>query len=532
MHVPATPADKDAMTQLLLGEFAIGDNDLKRASAAYGKAAQVSREPAVAERAAALAIAAGDEAAARRAIDRWQSLGAGAAGLAQARAELALSNGDTEQAKKQLLHLVAVGGQDAWRTVGRVLMHARDPAQAGIILEAVATTGRLPEDAQAWLAMSELADRLGRHAYAQRLATQAVQRFHSGETYAWAAQLKLNQGDRKAARALYAKAYARDPKDAHVRIGYAVLLGRDGDNRRAERVLAQGPQTSATYAARAGFASRGHDIAALKRLYAHLSHANASTQEQNTYLLGQLADILKHPAAAIRWYAQVSDDDPHAFDADMRRAYLLDAQGRKFRAHALLDQVRMDNADQSGLVVKAYRLDASLYMRDGNYAEAANVYSEALKLEADDAALRYGRAMAYAQSGRIDAAIADWKRLLERHPDNIDAANALGYTLADANRNLPEAEKLLDKARAARPQDPAIMDSWGWLQYRLGHFKRAVHALEAAWQGRKDAEVGAHLAQALWKSGDHAKARHVLAAARKLDAHSKAVKAVMEMIKP
>lgn len=530
MTVPTAPVDRDSVAQLLLGEFAVGSGDLKQAAEAYARAARVSDDPVVAERAVGLAIATGDDAAAKRAIERWKALGADAAGLAQARAELALGNGDTQQAREQLLELVRVGGPDAWRTVGRVLIRARDPAQAGIVLEAVAKPSRLPNDPAAWLAMSELADRLGRHDYALTLADAAIRKFHNGAAYAWAGQLKLKTGDREAARKLYAKGYALDPRDEHVRMGYAALLGQLNHNRRAEQVLAHGPQNHLTYAARAGFAARSHDKAALRRIYDQLRKAPPDVRDQSAYLLGQLADLLGHADEAIDWYAQVGDDDPHAFDADMRRAYLLDTHGHPFQAHALLEQVRSDYADDSDRVLKASRLDAELYLRDGDTRRAAAAFTQALQLKPHDPALLYGRGMAYAESGQVDAAIADWRTLLRLKPGDVDAANALGYTLADANRDLGEAEKLLRKARAARPDDPAIADSWGWLQYRLGHLHQAEKALRQAWQGRKDPEVGAHLAQVLWKLGRRKEARQVLATARRLGANNRAVHAAMEMM--
>jgi tetratricopeptide (TPR) repeat protein len=532
MTVATPPADRDVLAQLMDAEFALTHSDLKTAAQAYARAAAVSDDPKVAERAAGLAIATHDRAGAERAIARWQSLGAKPLGLAQARAQLALDSGDTAEAQRQLEKLVSSGDKDAWRVFGRVLIGGRDAAQAGQLLEAVATPGRLPHDVQAWLAMSEMGDKLGRHAYAQKLADQAVQRFHSADAYAWAAQLKFKSGDRDQARTLYAKAVALAPKDTRLRLGYASLLSQLGDNGDAARSLARGPQNASTFAARAAFAARAKDDAQLRRVYDELRRAPDDVRSDSLFLLGQLADTLGERAEALEWYSQVAADDDHRFDADMRSAVLLHQQGKTAQAHQMAVRLQSDYADQPEQLLRAYRLDAELYMQEQRYDRAAELYSDGLRMAADDTELLYGRGLAYAEAGRVDAAVADLQHLLELKPDDIDAANALGYTLADNNRDLEEAEKLIDQARTARPHDPAITDSWGWLQYRLGHLDRAEQALRQAWDARKDAEVGAHLAEVLWKQGQQGEARKVLAEAHRLDPHNAKLRAAQAKIQP
>ncbi len=266
--VVATPdAEHDVLAQLLAGEMALTRTDLKTASGHYGNAMALSNDPKVAERAAALAIAVHDEAAAQRALDRWQVLGAKPAAIAQGRAQLALDRGDAGEAQRQLERLIGTGDEDAWREFGRVLATARDQAQAGRLLEALATPQRLPGDAQAWLAMSELGERLGRHAYAMEIAGAAVQRFKSAETYAWAAQMKFREGDKAGARVLLQKALAKEPKNTQLRLAYAGMLSQAGDYAGAARLLVQGSQNADTYAMRAGLAAREQDGKALAALY-------------------------------------------------------------------------------------------------------------------------------------------------------------------------------------------------------------------------------------------------------------------------
>lgn len=531
--VVATPdADHDVMAQLLAGEMALSRTDLKAASDHYEKAMALSNDPGVAERAAGLAIAVNDNAAAQRALDRWQALGAKPAEMAQARAELALNRGDADEARRQLELLTGSGDKDAWRQFGRVLVGARDQAQAARLLEALATPQRLPGEAQAWLAMSELGDKFGRHAYAVQIADAAVQRFKSAETYAWAAQMKFKDGDRAGARVLLQKALAKAPKNTQLRLAYAGLLSQAGDYTGAARLLEQGPQNADIYSMRAGLAAHEKNEKALAALYQELQKAAPAVRSSNAYLLGQLAEMQHREAEALAWYEQVGDDDAHAFDADLRSALLLHSQGRQVDAHQMLEQMQLSYLNQPAQLRQVWQADAELYLREQKYAKAEAAFSHALQVAPDDPALLYDRGLTYAQAGQIDQAVQDFQHLLKIKPGDVDASNALGYTLADANRDLPEAERLLSAARAAKPDDPAIADSWGWLQYRMGNLDQAAQALRGAWLARKDADVGVHLGEVLWKLGHTQDAQRIFDEVRKLDPHSSSLQEALKRLQP
>ncbi len=529
--VVATPdADHDLLAQLLSGEMALVRTDLKDAAAAYDKATQLSDDPAIAERAVALALAVGDADAAQRGLARWQQLGARPAPLAQARAQLALAQGHTDEARHQLELLTASGDKDAWRRFGRALLSSRDAAQAAGLLESLATPARLPPDPEAWLAMSELGDKLGRAAYAQQIADAAAARFKNAETYAWAAQLKFKSGDQTGAQGLFRKALASDPKNPRLRLVYASVLAQQHAYAEATKVLEGGAQDSDTYALRAALAARANDRPALDRLYKQLMAQPEQQRVDNAYLLGQLAELQGRKDEALDWYGQVDDD--HEFEAAMRSALILQSQGKSADAHEQLEQLQTDYLDQPPLLRRAYEADAELYMDEQRYEQASAAFSRALQLQPDDPALLYARGLAYADGGKVDPAVADFRRLLQLHPGDIEASNALGYTLADADRDLPEAQQLIGAARAAKPNDPAIADSWGWLQYRLGHLDQAEQALRGAWLAHKDADVGVHLGEVLWKQGRQQDARHVFDEVRHADPDNASLRATLKRLSP
>ncbi|MEW5834815.1 MAG: tetratricopeptide repeat protein [Pseudomonadota bacterium] len=531
--VVATPdADHDVLAQLLAAEMALTHSDLKTAAAGYGKAAQLSGDAQVAERATELALAVHDDAAAEKALARWQALGAPAPDLAQSRAQLALDRGDAAEARKQLEQLIALGGPDAWRRFGRVLVGARDSAQAARLLEAMATPERLPDDERAWLAMSELGERLGRRGYALRIGKAAVQRFHTPTTYAWTAQMMLRSGDRAAAKDLLHRAIVDHPDETRLRLAYATMLAQGGDYPAAAKFLASGKQSADIYNLRAALAAKANDSKTLAMLYRQLKQSSQDIRDASAFLLGQLAEMQGMKQEALDWYDQVGDDDPHAFDADLRSAIILHQQGKQAEAHELLGQLETAYLDEPGQLRRAYEADADLYMTEQRYPQAEAAFSRALQVVPDDPGLLYGRGLAYAESGKIDLAVADLRRLLQLRPNDVDASNALGYTLADANRDLPEAERLIGQARKAKPDDPAIADSWGWLQYRLGHLDQAVAVLRQAWKQRHDADVGVHLGEVLWKSGQHDEANHVFDQVRKLDPGNASLRDTLKRLKP
>jgi tetratricopeptide (TPR) repeat protein len=405
------------------------------------------------------------------------------------------------------------------------------------VLEDLAVAERLPRNEGIWVALSQLGEHLGRHAFARKLANAAVQRFGGPDSIRWAASLKLSMGDRAGARALYAKGVAAHPRDAALRLGYSALLGDEHKYDEAMRVLAAGPQTPGTWSARVAFAARANDDAALRRLYSELQRAELKSSpsgrsSDNVFLLGQLAELMHQDRQALDWYAKVEPYGSHGFDARIRSAVLLDKTGKPVQAHALAVQLQHDYADDPDSLRTAYELDAQLYSQHGDHDRAIAVYNRGLGALPGDAALTYDRGIAEASAGNIEAALRDFRKVLAQNPDNVEAMNALGFTLADADRDLPEAARLLRKALAAKPDAGAIMYSWGWLQYRLGHLDEAASYLRRAWAAQRDPDIGAHLGEVLWKLGQHRDAREVFAKVRKLDPHNAALQHAERRLRP
>ncbi|MGE7138541.1 tetratricopeptide repeat protein [Luteibacter sp. NPDC031894] len=532
LNVAIVPPERDLQAQLMAGDFALAASDLKAASDAYGRATVLSDDPKVAARATELALAVHDQAAAATAVARWAALGARPVELASARARMALDRGDTAEAQRQLEALVATGDPDAWREFGRILASGRDSAQAGLLLERIATPQRLPNDSSAWLAMSELGENLGRHDYAKTIGDAALARFHNGTTYAWAGQRAFQAGDKAGARKLFARAVERDPKNARLRMAYAALLVQLDDRAAATKLLSTGAQNTDTYAMRLSLAAHSDDKPAIRRLYDEIRRRPDDVQTENAFTLGQLAELLGKQEDALDWYAAVGDDDPRIFDASVRSAVVLHLQGKDNDAHEIVAELQTTYADRPEQLLKAFALDGELYMDARQFDAAAAAYDKALRVKADDPDVLYSRGLAYAEAGRVDAAVADFRKVLELKPGDIEASNALGYTLADNDRDLTEAQSLIQAARAARPDDPSVADSWGWLKFRQGQLDQAESTLRSAWAQRKDGDIGVHLAEVLWTRGRHDEARKLLNEVRRIDPKNAALEKTERKLQP
>ena len=517
---PPSPAT-DALTNSLAAEFALADADLETAAKNYARAAQASTDPAVAAQATRVAIAAKQWDIARSTLARWLELKPDDSGIHQARALLALHDGKAEAAYSDLLVLAHEPDAKGWRTIAQTLLDAPEHDAAGALLERLATPELLGAKVETWIAISQLAQRLQRKQLAQTLADRAVSRFGTADSYTWAAQLKFQNGDHAAARALFADALKRDAKDVHLRAAYAVLLGELGDNAEAARVLAQGPQDDYTYAARAAYAARANDKALIEPLYKELKALPPPHPAARLNLLGELGELLERKSEALAWYAQVPGDDEHWFEAQMRSALLLDGTGKNAEAMNLIHQLQARAGDDTKQLGEAFLLEAEILTRHKRDEQTVAVYDRGLKALPDDTRLLYARALLNDDLDHVDAAVRDLRRLLELKPNDADALNALGYTLADRTDKKDEALTLIQKALLLKPGEPAIIDSLGWAQYRLGNLDEALRQLKVAFQKQPDAEIAAHFGEVLWAAGQKDEARKVWEQGRKKDANNK-----------
>jgi Flp pilus assembly protein TadD len=223
------------------------------------------------------------------------------------------------------------------------------------------------------------------------------------------------------------------------------------------------------------------------------------------YLLGQMAEEQKLWPRAIEWYESIQDGD-HVMPARMRTANAIAKQGKLDEARAFLKRVAADHPeDQVQLTVAEAQL-----LRDANRpGDAFSLLSEALGKQPDQPDLLYDLALTAEKLERFDLLETHLRKLIQVKPDHAHAYNALGYSYAERNVRLPEAKQLIEKALEFAPADFFIIDSLGWVLYRMGDLKGAAQQLRRAWEGRSDGEIGAHLGEVLWALGERDEARRI-----------------------
>ena len=223
------------------------------------------------------------------------------------------------------------------------------------------------------------------------------------------------------------------------------------------------------------------------------------------YYVGRVREDLGEDSLAIEAYDRVTPSRQF-LDATRRSAELRLNSGdtRAFR-----DGFSRSRAQNPGQAEQLYGLEAQL-LRDIEELESAiEVYTEALDLFPESMNLQYGRAMTFEMLDDIASMESDLRKILARDPNNATTLNALGYTLTVHTQRYEEAAQLIEKALELSPGEPAILDSLGWVYFKLGRYVQAVDLLTEAYQLFPDAEVAAHLGEALWVAGKEQNAREI-----------------------
>ena len=230
-------------------------------------------------------------------------------------------------------------------------------------------------------------------------------------------------------------------------------------------------------------------------------------------LMSQLAERRKDFSGAERWLEKVDGDD--LVTAQSRRAALLARQGKVQQAMTLLRELPETKPEDAKLKFTA---QVQLLRDVKQYEAAYDLLAKATTANPDDGDLVYEQALMAEKLLRFDEMERLLRRLMVLKPDNQNAYNALGYSFADRKVNLNEARSLIQKALKLVPNDPFISDSLGWVEFRMGNMAEARRILEEAYKSRPDAEIGAHLGEVLWASGERERAMDIWKKASTTDA--------------
>ena len=285
-------------------------------------------------------------------------------------------------------------------------------------------------------------------------------------------RMLINEGELQAAQDEFARLVKRYPETPGLRLSHALVALENGQTDLAREELTK-------------LAEQGH----------HTSEAH--------YYLGRIEDQAGNTEQAIGYYQSVEQGN-YYFPALARASSLLAENGKLEDAIDRIRRLREANPRQAE---NFWLLEVNLLLDQEQQQEALSTATEALEQHPDNIEIRYARAMLYDGIGQTADAEADLRHIIEQEPENAVALNALGYILTTRTDRLREARGYIEKALQLDPDNPAILDSMGWVLFLEGQIEPSLDYLSRAWAAFPDPEVAAHYGEALWMNGAEEQAR-------------------------
>jgi tetratricopeptide (TPR) repeat protein len=496
-----TELTPDLIYEVLVGQVARQRGDYRTAFTHFLRGAHLAQDPGLVEMAAKSALTLDDAEAMRQAADAWLDLEPDSIGAHQLAAYALLETGNLSVAMDHLRRIIALAaeqGEDGYGKVARIVSKLNSPDQRMKLMEAL--TSEDPESAEAWFARALVAADAER----QEEAVDAARRA-SNLRPSWSqprillVQLLLRHGDREQARETLETSVSENADDQGLRLLYAQFLVDEQEFSRArsvfEHMLYDTPKEPDVLFALGVLSLQLQDLEAARDYFVQLRDTG-ERQGDSAYYLGQVEELAENPDTAVSWYHKAQGE--HALDAQVRIAQIRARQGKVQRAREILQQLRDQWPENAPTL---YLIEAKILTDLGLLQEAMDVYDTALVAFPGDADLLYGRGLQALSLNRLDIMEADLKAIISEDPENADALNALGYSLADHTERFAEALSYVERALALKPNDPAILDSMGWVQFRLGKLEVALQYLRKALGLMPDGEIAAHLGEVLWTMG-------------------------------
>jgi tetratricopeptide (TPR) repeat protein len=497
--------------------------------------AQQTRDPRLARRAAEIALTAKQPEEGLSAIRLWRSLAPDSDEAMQYFLGFAVTADDLSEAEavfeQRLKNAPPAARPLAMFQMQQYLLRAKDKAAAFALTQRVL----LPYDGtlEAHLILAQGAFSLNDAARARDEADKALAIKPDSEL----AILTKAQvaGDLESAVKLLTGFLKQYPNAREVRAAYARILV---DNKQIDEarkqfllLLKDQPDNIATLYALGVMSMQTSDLAEAEKYFSRFvaaleEHPNDERDPSKALLiLSQIAEQRNDLDAAYNWLEKIDGSDEKVYlAARMKMAVLLARKGQVDQGRQLLAELKPgEAADQA----QVFQTDAQLLRDAGDHRAAYVVLDNAVKRYPDNPDLLYDYALVAEKLGQVELMEKVLRQVMIAAPDNQHAYNALGYSLAERNERLPEAYTLIDKALQMAPGDPFIMDSMGWVQYRMGKLDEAESFLRRAYALRNDPEIAVHLGEVLFAKGDHDGAQKMWKEAQAKDPKNDALKSTL-----
>lgn len=536
--LPNIAISEELIHKYLSAELAFQRGEKFAAYSTMMSLARTLRDPRLARRALEFAVSGSLGAEALKAARLWREIAPQSDEAAQALVGLLISSGRIDDAKAAMAQQLASSTPTTLpntiallqRQLARVQDRTRAYAMLRELLEPYADV------LEARLTLAQAAMVAGDRNRALSEARAALNKHPGSEL----AALVLSQiiEDRTEATQSLATFLQKNPKAREVRLAYARTLIEQNKIVEAKAQFAQllthYPEDRTTLYAlglMAAQAGEMRDAESYLSKYIETLNDEPDRERDSTQalmVLAQIAEDKNDTTAALKWLEKIEPDNQGSYiTATLRRAMLVAKSKDPETARALLQQAEARNDDERAKLIVG---EAQLLRDAGRLDDALRLVADALEIYKNNIDLLYEHAMLAERAKQFDLMERELRQLIKLAPDNQHAYNALGYSFADRNLRLQEAFDLISKANQLAPDDPYILDSLGWVEFRLGRLDQALKTLQRAYGIKADAEIAAHLGEVLWKLGRHDEAKKLWRSANEKDPKNETLKSTLQRL--
>jgi tetratricopeptide (TPR) repeat protein len=505
-----TAIDPKVLYLLMAAELAGQRNQYQLALDGYLQAAKLVNDPRIAERAAKIGLYVKDNARTEEAVKLW--LEQDGSNLT-ARKIAVLSAMKKENKKESVAHLNAVLELDPAgfeSTLAEMAQLMEKEGKADFVYEVLEDLSvQHPNQAVVFFMQAVLASKMQKNELAREKNKHVLSLQPDwNKALMLEAQLAGRAGDLDAARKALEQALEQAPDDQRIRKFLAQVLVESREYDDAVELYQQ------VLEAKENDGESRFSIALIQIQQGNLKEAEQQLEKlvhdsawvsQASFYMGRIEHERKHWKKALVWFDKVNQA-PLMFDAQIAAVSLLLNQ-KEFSAAE--ERIVAMEARFPKKQLRIQLLKAEMYNEAGESQQAYDVLTEALAQDADNRDLLYTRALIAERLDRLDLMESDLLKILAENPDDAGALNALGYTLVDRTDRYQEAEVYLQKALELQPDEAVIVDSYGWLLFKLGRVEEARRYIERAYEMQPEPEIAAHLAEILWVLGDKSGAKEV-----------------------
>jgi tetratricopeptide (TPR) repeat protein len=505
---PTRPFPANSFHDLLVAEFAVRRSRYDLALGNYLQQAHQTRDAGVTARATRLAQFLQADKATLDAAQLWVELEPTNTEAQYTASMMLAKNIRPLEALDHMTAVLEQGGRTNFAAIAASALSLSEESRNAVEKVIIDLLQQHPQNTQLLTAQSLLYQQRGETEQALEII-QEVLRLNEDDLHAVVVEARLLQQLERGNEAFVRleKVVAQYPSNRRLRLQYARMLMTSDialAKKQFEFLLSSSPNDPDLLLSLGLISKETEQLDDAENYFLRLQ-ASGERQSEAYYYLGQIAEQREQWQTAIDYY-KVIVPGTNFLAAINRIITLYVRQGEVGTASEHLLSLRQQYPQHA---VRLYLVESELLLRNNQVNKSHDLLTSALLIHPQQASLLYARSMVSEKLGDIDLMEQDLLNIIEQNNTNATALNALGYVLANRTDRLDEAFGYISRALAAKPNDPAILDSLGWVEFHRGNQQRALTLLTQAYKAFPDHEVAAHLGEVLWSLGQKDRAKNV-----------------------